>query len=199
MSFAVSVIILVSVCQHFRSTMRKHRQRTYVELFLGNVQLNLIYCCVSHESTSKTDLGADLYTGRRIPLSSQFSKGNLSDSCTTCRPFFHLEDVLLADCTFSSMPKISFQLLWDVLKWDTCVPYQPAALLRTGRFKLSNSYEYVHVQHTTQMPETVLLARNVHTLFGFAKPAFTRWFFVQLYVGSWTFRIFIKCKPWYKS
>ena len=43
---------------------------------------------------------------------------------------------------------------------------------------------------TTQIPDTELLARNVHILPGFVKPDDTRWFLVQLYVGNCTFNAF---------
>ena len=39
---------------------------------------------------------------------------------------------------------------------------------------------------TTQAPDTVLLARNVHVESAGSHPRVTIWFFVQLYDGNWT-------------
>ena len=39
---------------------------------------------------------------------------------------------------------------------------------------------------TTQSPDTELLAKNVQTLSPRVIPRLMSWFFVQLYVGSWT-------------
>lgn len=39
---------------------------------------------------------------------------------------------------------------------------------------------------TTHIPDTELLARNVHTLSAGDIPRDTSWFFVQLYVGNCT-------------